>query len=201
MFCRNCGAQVADGATFCPSCGASLAVRGPQDQGAAPEYQQQNAQQGYPQQGYPQQGYPQQGYPQRPAYQPPKSNPCGIISLIFGIIGAFFGVIAMFYGIGIFAISRYSGGWVIGGGAFVLAIIPLVLGIVSVALAGKSRNSVGRNGLATAGTVLGVIAIITSCLGLVMMIIGKVTAPRYDNYLDNIFNDIDLGELGDLFDF
>ena len=59
-FCSFCGTQVPDGATACPSCGASQ--EGYPQQG----YPQQGyPQQGYPQQGYPQQGYPQQGYPQQ----------------------------------------------------------------------------------------------------------------------------------------
>ena len=61
MFCGKCGATLADGAVFCPNCGAQ--------QNAAP---QQPAYQAAPQQTYQQPTYqpaPQQTY-QQPTYQP-----------------------------------------------------------------------------------------------------------------------------------
>ena len=54
MFCQNCGAQLADNAKFCPSCGQSQAAG-----------QQPNAQQPYAQQPYAQQSYAQQVYAQQ----------------------------------------------------------------------------------------------------------------------------------------
>lgn len=72
MFCKQCGNQLPDSASFCTKCGASQ-KQAPQE--APQQAQQQNQafqQQNYPQQNYQQQNYQQQPYPQR--YAQPQGN-------------------------------------------------------------------------------------------------------------------------------
>lgn len=64
MFCANCGAQIADGAVFCPQCGQST---GQQAAPAAPVYEAPTYQ--APQQTYQAPAYQTPAY-QAPAYQP-----------------------------------------------------------------------------------------------------------------------------------
>lgn len=64
------------------------------------------------------------------------SNGAGVASLVLGIIGTVFGLFGMF------------------------AIIGLVLGIVGCVLSAMSKKNIGPNGMATAGLVLGIIAIV-----------------------------------------
>jgi len=70
-FCTKCGASVADGVRFCPSCGQ---IMGDAPQQAAPQAYTPPEQQPYQQQGYQQPGYQQQGY-QQPGYQQPYQQP------------------------------------------------------------------------------------------------------------------------------
>jgi len=72
MFCKNCGAQIADNATFCNFCGAKVEIASQTYQQPQQTYQQPQQTYQQPQQSYqqPQQNF-QQGY-QQPA--PPKDN-------------------------------------------------------------------------------------------------------------------------------
>ena len=83
MFCRNCGNQMADGATFCTKCGTPAVQTPPQ----------QNA---YAQPNYAQPNYAQPNYAQ-PNYVQPQRNPLdgrgmSIAALVLGICGAVFGI-------------------------------------------------------------------------------------------------------------
>ena len=74
MFCGKCGATLADGAAFCPACGAqqNAAPQQPAYQAAPQQTYQQPTYQPAPQQTYQQPTYqpaPQQTY-QQPTYQP-----------------------------------------------------------------------------------------------------------------------------------
>lgn len=76
MFCKNCGAQITDGASFCTNCGASVAEPPvqPVQQPVAPVYQQPV--------------YQQPVY-QQPVYQQPVSNSgrgMGVAALVMGIV-------------------------------------------------------------------------------------------------------------------
>ena len=91
MYCTNCGAQNADDATFCTTCGTSLKA---QDSGQ-PQQAPVPPQQAYappPQQAYPpQQQYLQAPYPQQPGYgyptQAPKKKKTGlIIGIVAGVV-------------------------------------------------------------------------------------------------------------------
>ena len=96
-FCSKCGAQVQDGAGFCPACGQAMAAAPPQQpqqpyQEPQQQYQQPQQQYQQPQQQYqqPQQQYqqPQQQY--QPQYQQPyddvQNNKVMAILSYFGIL-------------------------------------------------------------------------------------------------------------------
>ena len=68
MYCRQCGAEVAEGKRFCADCGARLDVPPPAPQQDVPPQPVYPPQQDYAQPDYPQQDYPQQDYPQQPDY-------------------------------------------------------------------------------------------------------------------------------------
>ncbi|MBR4909860.1 MAG: DUF4234 domain-containing protein [Clostridia bacterium] len=79
-FCTKCGAQVADGTKFCPSCGSPLAANG---QGGAVPPQQNYAQQGY----NPAYGQPNPAYSQpNPVYGAPTGISFGQRNLAVAII-------------------------------------------------------------------------------------------------------------------
>ncbi len=109
-----------------------------------PQYPQ-NQPQNYPQQPYPYQQYPQQQYPQ--AYQPyqgapygypqPQTNPMGVAGFVCGLIG-----LVLFW----------------------FPFVGLVLAVLGIALGGSGISAGKRDGastgLAVAGLVLGIIALI-----------------------------------------
>lgn len=74
MFCTKCGANVADGAKFCASCGNAVAQ--PVQQ---PEYQQPNYQPEYQQPNYQQPNYQQPNY-QQASYQANYQQQAGFAS-------------------------------------------------------------------------------------------------------------------------
>mgnify|MGYP001265045923 CR=1 FL=1 len=92
MYCKNCGALNAEGATFCTSCGTPLTSDAPEQPvqaqappppppapvqyAAPPEYPQAAPPPGYPPQAYPPQ---QPGYPYPPQAPAPKKKKTGLI--------------------------------------------------------------------------------------------------------------------------
>lgn len=103
MFCKNCGQEIAEGATVCPNCNTPVAAA------TANTAQPQAPQQPYAQQTPPQQPYAQQPYaPYNPGFSnvaPPKPALTWLIvnivcvvlcgfSNILGIIGIVFGALA-----------------------------------------------------------------------------------------------------------
>jgi hypothetical protein len=69
-YCVKCGAQLADNARFCTSCGADQGTLEQPAEQAQPQYGQPYAQPAAAQQNYQQQGYTQASYSQ-PAYTQP----------------------------------------------------------------------------------------------------------------------------------
>lgn len=137
MFCNKCGAQLNDGAAFCPNCGQQIS--------------QQSNPQPAPQQPAPQQPAYQQPAYQQPAYQQPAPQPIyrPILNstpiLVFGILALAFAstFFASFMGIifGPIAMSKCSAflaqGGVYAGKAKVgkiLGRVGLILGIVMTVL-------------------------------------------------------------------
>ena len=194
MFCKKCGAQVNDGAAFCPGCGTKIAAAPPQNN-RQPEAQQP----GGPQPNYGRQPY-QQPYGQRP---PAKSGSgvdlMGIIALGAGALGAILGIAALVKGV-----RSMTGGGLInslynaftggsGAGNIVLAIVAVVLSIAAIIVAKKSVEQHGENTFAKLGRVFGIIGVILGAAGLVFSIIGKIrarSASSYVNDLGNMFSDL-----------
>jgi len=101
MFCNKCGANLPDGTTFCPNCGAPM------------------------QNGYQQNGYQQNGY-QQPVSQPGKG--LAIAAMILGIISFFcFPAITGALGIIFGAVAKSKG---YRGGMATAGIVCGVIGIV-----------------------------------------------------------------------
>ncbi len=91
MFCKNCGQEIAEGATVCPSCNTPVDVAAAN----AAQPQQPYAQQMPPQQPYAQQPYAQQPYAQQPyapygapmPSQEPASMGLRVLCWFFPIVG------------------------------------------------------------------------------------------------------------------
>ena len=153
-YCPACNAQNDDATAFCVSCGAALG-QAPQGYAPPPPQGYPPQQQAYPpaQQAYapPPQGYPpqQQGYaPPPPGYAPVPPKPpgygMGIASMVLGILALLICYVP----------------WV-NIASLVLSIVGLVLAIMA-----KKRNAeVGAPpGMATAGLVTSIIALIVSAI-------------------------------------
>ncbi len=98
MFCPNCGNQVADGAKFCPKCGATIAT---------PEQPQQPQQPPQPNYGAPQQPYnqaPMQSYPPQMVGNPQYQTMGGWL-LFFVIVMLIGGVTSIVSGIEVFSLA------------------------------------------------------------------------------------------------
>lgn len=142
MFCKKCGNQLADGAVFCPTCGAPTANPTPQkvnQQPAQPQYAQPPQPPVYQQPVYQQPPvYVQPVYVQQPpkpaAKKPKPSNAVGmagfVLSLVSFVLGEFF---------------------------LVAPIIGFICSVIGVA---KRKNYDGGNGLAVAGLVINIIQIV-----------------------------------------
>lgn len=111
MFCKNCGAEIADNAAFCPKCGSKVSP-----QAGTANFAGQNTQ---PYGQAPQGGYqnPMGGYP----YQPARSAAPGkVILIIAGILVLIGGIITVVYDMQLMPYLRYMGGI---GGALVFEIL------------------------------------------------------------------------------
>jgi hypothetical protein len=130
--------------------------------------QQGYGQQGYGQQGYGQQGYGQQGYGQQPPGYPPagapggygqapaQTSPLAIVSLVLGIVG--------------FLCC----------GLFVFSIGALVTGFLARKQIGESQGRLKGGGMATAGLILGAVAILVGIIYWVLIVAGAFDSNMYD---------------------
>lgn len=160
MFCKNCGKEIPDNATFCTYCGAQSAA--PQQQVQQPQqpvYQQPAYQQPtYQQPAYQQPAYQQPGYAQVP-YESPEGKSAATSALVWGIL------------------------------SFVLCAVPIlgfVFGIIGINKA-KAANRLGvKNGMVTTGKVLAIIGLIMGIFWtiywIVVAIIAIVAAASYASY-------------------
>ncbi len=168
-FCSKCGAQNADGASFCTNCGAPMNVAKPQPQ---PQPQQTYYAQPQPQ---PQ---PQPVYYAQPA-APKKEVSKGkkIASLILCIHSL------------LYALAALGTCWIpgFGGCAIGLAFIGLITGIIGCALY--------KRGLGVAGIVISAISIVVAVVMLIVYaIIGAGTAFLGNIDFQSMFDDF-LNEL------
>ena len=165
MNCPFCGAQIPDGAAFCPNCGApstpqqaeqQQTVLNGQPQAPGPQYQQQP--QAAPDPQYQQQPYTP--YQSTVPVQQPISARCrtfGIISFVLGICSIVFCWIGIFPGAGI------------GLGLFMIA-----CAIVGLVFSGISRRA-GQFTLAKLGKIFSIIGLVLSgicwIIGIIMTIL------------------------------
>lgn len=150
MFCKNCGAQLSEGAAFCPNCGTAVVK-----EVAEPVYQQPAE----PQQPvYHQPAEPQQPVYQQPVYQPvvngaPRSNPgkgMGIAALIMGIVSCCFFWIPYFNII-----------------CLMMSIAGLILSIIGLK---KSKSAGASAGVSVAGLVLSIIGLVLSSISCLVVL-------------------------------
>ena len=147
MICQNCGAQIRDGVQFCPNCGSKQGAQQPaaapqQPAGPQPHYasqQQPNGAGQAPQQ--PQREvtpYAQQAQAYSTGGRPANGDvkTISLVGMICGIAGLVFD--------------------------FIFLPLGLILGIVGIVASGlaMSRNKGGNNGMAVAGLVCGIIALV-----------------------------------------
>ena len=129
MFCKNCGAEIADNATFCPKCGGQV---------------NQASNQGNPYQGQPNQPYGGQPYGyQGGGYQPQRTNnaPGKILLLVVGIILTILAVVGVAQTLSSMGLLSLAG---LGGIAvfelICVSVFGLVVGICAIALCGKPEK-------------------------------------------------------------
>lgn len=144
MFCKNCGAEIADNATFCPKCGSQA---------------NQASNQGNPYQGQPNQPYGGQPYGyQGGGYRPPSSNSGGGAKIML-IIG---GILVIIYGIlmlkDTFQAMPYMG--LIGGGYAFAVILQLIYSIIMIVMGIMAIVYNGRTDKANTLYMLGIVCII-----------------------------------------
>ena len=169
MFCKNCGAQLSEGAGFCPNCGTAVVK-----EVAEPVYQQpaEPQQPVYRQPAEPQQPVYQQPVYQQPVYQPvvngaPRSNPgkgMGIAALIMGIVSCCFFWIPYFNII-----------------CLMMSIAGLILSIIGLK---KSKSAGASAGVSVAGLVLSIIGLVLSSISclVVLGILAEASSPSYRYY-------------------
>ena len=122
MFCKNCGAEIADNAAFCPKCGSQTA---------------QTSQQTNPYQGQPNQPYGYQG-----GYRPQAQNSGGagkVMLIVGGIIMIIVGIASLASGVRALGLAAFGFGAPL---AFeiICAILWLVTGILALVNCGKPEK-------------------------------------------------------------
>lgn len=151
MFCKNCGAQITDGALFCTNCGASVAEPPvqPVQQPVAPVYQQ---------------PVYQQPIYQQPVYQQPVSNSgrgMGVAALVMGIVSC-----CLF--------------WIpyVNTVCLLMCIAGIILSSISMK---KARAAGVSAGIAVAGLVVSIVGLVLSLLFFFIYgaAIGAVYSTRY----------------------
>ena len=161
MFCKNCGKEIPDNATFCTYCGAQSAA--PQQQVQQPQqpvYQQPTYQQPvYQQPTYQQPVYQQPGYAPVP-YESPEGKSAATAALVWGIL------------------------------SFVLCAVPIlgfVFGIIAIKKANTAKRLGVKNGMVTTGLVLGIIGLIAGIIWTIYWIVAiiiLIAAGSYTGYYD-----------------
>ena len=175
-YCPACNAQNEDTTSFCISCGAALDQAAPPQGYAPPPQGYAPPPQGYPpqQQAYapPPQGYPpqQQGYPPiQQGYAPVPPKPpgygLGIASMILGILALLICYVP----------------WV-----NIASLVMSIIGLVLAIMAKKKNAEVGAPpGLATAGLVTSIIALIVSAI---LFVTCTVCLCAAGNAINEAFN-------------
>ena len=187
MFCRNCGANNADNAAFCVSCGTPMANEQPVAQEpvqpvyqepvqpvyqepAQPVYQQPLQQPVYQQPVYQQPVYQQPVY-QQPVYQAPV-QPVYNDSLpgkALGIIGMILGILSFFF---IFATLMDL--------PILLSPLCAITGLVLSAIAKSKANHVGKtNGMGIVGMIFSIIVLAIWVLAVLIVVVGGASLFRY----------------------
>ena len=158
MFCKNCGAQLSEGAAFCPNCGTAVVK-----DVAEPVYQQP---------AEPQQPVYQQPVYQQPVYQPvvngaPRSNPgkgMGIAALVMGIVSCCF-----------FWIPYFN----------IICLMMCIAGVILSAIGIKKSKSAGASvGVSVAGLVLSSIGLVLSLISCVVVLglLAEASSHPYRYY-------------------
>lgn len=149
MFCKNCGKEIPDNATFCTYCGAQTGTpqQAQQPQQQQPVYQQPTYQQPtYQQPTYQQPGYQQpyqQPYGQAP-YESPEGKSAATAAMIWGIVSLV-----------------CSWGLILG----------IIFSCVGISQAKKAERLGVNNGMAKAGKIMSIIALVCSIIAAIIWII------------------------------
>lgn len=135
MFCKNCGAEVADNTLFCPKCGEK--VNQAPNQGSA--FSTQNNQQ---------YGSPQYGYQNGGGYNPPVRNssnaPGKAMLIVAGILVLIGGLITLVSDLQAMEYLKYFSGTSIGGALvfeIIFAIVMIVAAICSLVYCGRKDKA------------------------------------------------------------